>query len=48
MSSDNDIVFTHNLFALYMSGDFEDDDYRQNEMRTKNCYKNCVTFIIAI
>lgn len=27
MSSDNDIVFTHNLFALYMSGDFEDDDW---------------------
>jgi len=24
------------------------DYYRQNEMRTKNCYKNCVTFIIAI
>lgn len=22
--------------------------YRQNEMRTKNCYKNCVTFIIAV
>ncbi|STN61531.1 Uncharacterised protein [Escherichia coli] len=22
--------------------------YRQNEMCTKNCYKNCVTFIIVI
>lgn len=21
--------------------------YRQNEMCTKNCYKNCVTFIIV-
>ena len=26
MSSDNDIVLTHNLFALYISGGFEDDD----------------------
>ena len=50
MSSDNDIVFTHNLFALYMSEILRMmiDYYRQNEMRTKNCYKNCVTFIIAI
>ncbi len=22
--------------------------YRQNEMCTKNCYKNCVTFIIVM
>ena len=27
MSSDNDIVLTHNLFALSISGGFEDDDY---------------------
>ncbi len=50
MSSDNDIVLTHNLFAyiylevLRMMINY----YRQNEMCTKNCYKNCVTFIIVI
>ena len=49
MSSDNDIVFTHNLFAIYLEVlRMMINYYRQNEMRTKNCYKNCVTFIIAI
>lgn len=50
MGSDNDIVLTHNLFALYMSGGLRMmiNYYRQNEMCTKNCYKNCVTFIIVI
>lgn len=50
MSSDNDIVLTHNLFALYISEVLRMmiNYYRQNEMCTKNCYKNCVTFIIVI
>lgn len=51
MSSDNDIVLTHNLFALYIYLEvlrMMINYYRQNEMCTKNCYKNCVTFIIVI
>ncbi len=39
--SDNNVVLTHNLFALYMSGGLRMmiNYYRQNEMCTKNCYK---------
>ncbi|CAM4276894.1 hypothetical protein SHBO111935_18280 [Shigella boydii] len=50
MSSDNDIVLTHNLFTLYILEVLRMmiNYYRQNEMCTKNCYKNCVTFIIVI
>ena len=51
MSSDNDIVLTHNLFRLIYILEvlrMMINYYRQNEMCTKNCYKNCVTFIIVI
>ncbi len=41
MSSDNNVVLTHNLFALYMSGVLRMmiNYYRQNEMCTKNCLR---------
>ncbi|GDE85963.1 hypothetical protein HmCmsJML281_03718 [Escherichia coli] len=50
MSSDNDIVLLI-IYSPYICLEILRmmiDYYRQNEMRTKNCYKNCVTFIIAI